>query len=89
MLTTLAMVRSNKTYGNRMVDVRATNAKLVARAFSLVQDVTGAADSVVTAALADADGEVKTAIAVILTGASASDVRARLDAAGGSLRAVL
>jgi len=89
MLTTLAMVRSNKTYGNRMVDVRATNAKLVARAFSLVQDVTGASDPVVSSALEDAGGEVKTAIAVILTGASASVVRSRLTAADGSLRAVL
>jgi N-acetylmuramic acid 6-phosphate etherase len=89
MLTTLAMVRSNKTYGNRMVDVRATNAKLVARAFTLVQDVTGASDAVVSSALDDADGEVKTAIAVILTGASASVVRSRLTAADGSLRAVL
>lgn len=41
MLTTLAMVRSNKTYGNRMVDMRATNAKLVAQAFWLVQDGPG------------------------------------------------
>ncbi|MCU0114871.1 N-acetylmuramic acid 6-phosphate etherase [Curtobacterium poinsettiae] len=89
MLTTLAMVRSHKTYGNRMVDVRATNAKLVARAFSLVQDVTGAPPAEVQAALDASDGEVKTAIAVILTGASAVDVRARLEAAAGSLRAVL
>jgi len=89
MLTTLAMVRSNKTYGNRMVDVRATNAKLVARAFSLVQDVTGASDAVVSSALDDAGGEVKTAIAMILTGSSASVVRSRLVAADGSLRAVL
>lgn len=89
MLTTLAMVRSNKTYGNRMVDVRATNAKLVARAFTLVQDVTGASDAVVSSALDDADGEVKTAIAVVLTGASASVVRSRLTAADGSLRAIL
>jgi N-acetylmuramic acid 6-phosphate etherase len=89
MLTTLAMVRSHKTYGNRMVDVRATNAKLVARAFSLVQDVTGAPPAEVQAALDASDGEVKTAIAVILTGASAADVRARLEAAAGSLRAVL
>lgn len=89
MLTTLAMVCSNKTYGNRMVDVRATNAKLVARAFSLVQDVTGAADPVVSSALDDADGEVKTAIAMILTGQPASTVRARLADASGSLRAVI
>ncbi|WP_301286550.1 N-acetylmuramic acid 6-phosphate etherase [Curtobacterium herbarum] len=89
MLTTLAMVRSHKTYGNRMVDVRATNAKLVARTFSLVQDVTGTASAEVQAALDASDGEVKTAIAVILTAAPAVDVRARLDAAVGSLRAVL
>jgi len=89
MLTTLAMVRSNKTYGNRMVDVRATNEKLVARSFSLVQDVTGAAPADVAAALDAADGEVKTAIAMILTGSSASVVRSRLAAADGSLRAVL
>lgn len=89
MLTTLAMVRSNKTYGNRMVDVRATNEKLVARSFSLVQDVTGAAPADVAATLDAADGEVKTAIAMILTGSSASVVRSRLAAADGSLRAVL
>ncbi|MGG7308258.1 N-acetylmuramic acid 6-phosphate etherase [Curtobacterium sp. AB451] len=89
MLTTLAMVRSNKTYGNRMVDVRATNEKLVARSFSLVQDVTGAASADVAAALDGADGEVKTAIAMILTGSSAPSVRAQLAAADGSLRAVI
>ncbi|WP_258374739.1 hypothetical protein [Curtobacterium sp. MCPF17_001] len=51
------MVRSHKTCGNRTVDVRATNAKLVARAFSLVQDVTGAASAEVQAALDASDGE--------------------------------
>lgn len=89
MLTTLAMLRRHKTFGNRMVDVRATNAKLAARSFSLVQDVTGAADADVDAALRDASGEVKTAIAVLLTGLSAAAARDRLDAADGSLRAVL
>ncbi|MBF4580842.1 N-acetylmuramic acid 6-phosphate etherase [Frigoribacterium sp. VKM Ac-2530] len=89
MLTTLAMLRRHKTFGNRMVDVRATNAKLAARSFSLVQDVTGASDADVDAALHDASGEVKTAIAVLLTGLSAASARDRLDAADGSLRAVL
>lgn len=89
MLTTLAMVRCNKTYGNRMVDVRATNEKLIARSFSLVLDVTGAASSDVAAALDAADGEVKTAIAMILSGSSAASVRAQLAAADGSLRAVI
>ena len=89
MLTTLAMLRRHKTFGNRMVDVRATNAKLAARSFSLVQDVTGAPDADVAAALHDASGEVKTAIAALLTGLSAASARDRLDAADGSLRAVL
>lgn len=89
MLSTLAMVRGDKTYGNRMVDVRATDEKLVARSFSLVQDVTGAASSDVAAALDAADGEVKTAIAMILSGSSAASVRAQLAAADGSLRAVI
>ncbi|PCN48060.1 N-acetylmuramic acid 6-phosphate etherase [Curtobacterium sp. 'Ferrero'] len=89
MLTTLAMVRRHKTYGNRMVDVRATNEKLVARAFSLVQDVTGAPDAEVSAALEACDGEVKTAIAMLLTGVSADVARSRLAEADGSLRAVL
>lgn len=89
MLTTLAMVRRHKTYGNRMVDVRATNEKLVARAFSLVQDVTGAPDADVSAALEACGGEVKTAIAMLLTGVSADVARSRLAEADGSLRAVL
>ncbi len=49
MLTTLAIVRCNKTYSDRMVDVRATNEMLIARSFSLVQDVTEAAASEVAA----------------------------------------
>ena len=89
MLTTLAMLRRHKTFGNRMVDVRATNAKLAARSFSLVQEVTGASEADVGAALHDASGEVKTAIAALLTGLSAASARDRLDAADGSLRAVL
>lgn len=89
MLTTLAMVRRHKTYGNRMVDVRATNEKLVARAFSLVQDVTGAPDAEVSTALEACGGEVKTAIAMLLTGVSADVARSRLAEADGSLRAVL
>lgn len=72
-----------------MVAVQATNAKLVARAFSLVQDVTGAPPTEVQVALDASDGEVKTANAVILTGASAASARERLVAADGSLRAVI
>ncbi len=90
MLTTLAMVRSNKTYGKpQWSTCGRTNEKLVARSFSLVQDVTGATSADVAAALDAAGGEVKTAIAMILTGSSAPSVRAQLAAADGSLRAVI
>ena len=42
MISTIAMVRLGKTYGNLMVDLRATNAKLRERALRIVQAVTGA-----------------------------------------------
>lgn len=64
LLTTLAVVRSHNTYDNRMVILRATNAKLVARTFSLVQDITETAFTEVQAALVAANYEVKTANAV-------------------------
>jgi N-acetylmuramic acid 6-phosphate etherase len=83
------MIRLGKVYGNLMIDVRATNAKLRRRATRLVElaaDVeTGAAER----ALAEAGGEVKTAIAALRLGISAAEARARLADADGRLRRVL
>ncbi|GGF58706.1 N-acetylmuramic acid 6-phosphate etherase [Marmoricola endophyticus] len=89
MISTLTMVRLGKTYGNLMVDLRATNEKLTARSWRIVHDATGAADDEVDDALADAGGEVKTAIAVLVAGVDVDTARAALVDAGGVLRAAL
>jgi len=86
MLTTMAMVRIGKTYGNLMVDVRPTNEKLVRRAQRLVVLVTGVSEEE-AARLFEASGrDVKLAILMGLTGLDAERARARLAEAGGVLR---
>jgi N-acetylmuramic acid 6-phosphate etherase len=88
-LSTLAMVRLGKTYGNVMIDMRATNAKLLARARRMVVDVTGSDADAAAAALAEAGGSAKAATLMLLAGVSASEAEARLAAAGGRLREAL
>jgi N-acetylmuramic acid 6-phosphate etherase len=83
------MIRLGKVYGNLMVDVQATNDKLRRRAERLVQDAAGADPRAAERALADAMGEVKTAIAMLRLGVSAEEARRRLLAADGRLRVVL
>jgi N-acetylmuramic acid 6-phosphate etherase len=85
-LSTIAMIRLGKTYGNLMVDLRPGNAKLRARARSIVGHATGAAADEVEAALAAAGGEPKVAIVSLLTGLDAPAARARLEQARGVLR---
>ena len=58
MLSTITMIRLGKTYGNLMVDVRASNEKLRARSRRIVSLATGADDEAVERALTEADGEV-------------------------------
>jgi N-acetylmuramic acid 6-phosphate etherase len=83
------MIRLGKVYGNLMVDVQTTNAKLRRRAARLVEQVTGADPRVAERTLADANGEVKTAIAMLRLGLSADAARAQLVAADGRLRQIL
>jgi N-acetylmuramic acid 6-phosphate etherase len=85
-ITTGAMVRLGKTFGNLMVDLRATNEKLRDRAQRIVMEVRGV-DRVAAQALLDAaDGSVKLAIVMHALGVDAATARARLDAAGGVIR---
>ena len=88
-LSTLAMVRIGKTFGDLMVDVRATNAKLRDRARRIVGEATGAGDEAVDEALAAADGEVKVAIVMLLAEVGADAARRRLAARDGVVRAAL
>jgi N-acetylmuramic acid 6-phosphate etherase len=88
MISTIAMVRLGKTWGNLMVDLRATNEKLRERAIRIVQQVTGASREAAVDALREADWEVKPAVLVIGRGLDVSEARRRL-AADGRLRVAL
>ncbi|WP_314174940.1 N-acetylmuramic acid 6-phosphate etherase [Streptomyces winkii] len=89
MLSTITMIRLGKTYGNLMVDLRASNEKLRARSRRIVALATGAADETIEAALTQADDEVKNAILIILAGVDGRTAARLLDDADGHLRAAL
>lgn len=88
-VSTLAMVKLGKVHGNLMVDVRATNAKLRARAERIVRLATGVEADAAASALAACDGSVKAAILVTLTGVAPEVAIARLEREDGVLRAAL
>lgn len=88
-ITTGAMVRLGKTYGNLMVDLRATNDKLRDRAERLVIGTCGVERDVARALLQRAEGHVKLAIVMHKLGLDAEAARARLEAGGGVIRRVI
>ncbi len=83
------MVRLNKVYGNLMVDLRATNAKLVQRALHLTMRASGADEAAARSALAACGCSVKVAVVMLGRGLGAADAVARLAAADGSVHAAL
>jgi N-acetylmuramic acid 6-phosphate etherase len=88
-LTTGAMVRLGKTYGDLMVDLRVTNNKLRIRCNRIVRQATGLSSEAADALLRRCGGEVKTALVAQLAGVEPEEARRRLDAAGGRVRAAL
>jgi N-acetylmuramic acid 6-phosphate etherase len=88
-LSTAVMIRLGKVYGARMVDLRATNAKLRRRAIRIVRDAAGVDEAAAEAALQAADGHAKTAIVALLAGVDAREAAARLERAGGKVRVAL
>jgi N-acetylmuramic acid 6-phosphate etherase len=89
MFSTIAMVQLGKTYGNLMVDLGATNAKLRERAIRMVRAVTGASRERAEEALEASGMRVKLAILHLELGLDAAEAEDRLAAAGGRLRDVL
>jgi N-acetylmuramic acid 6-phosphate etherase len=89
MLSTGTMILLGKTFGNLMVDLRATNSKLRQRATGIVQEATGLGEFDAAALLEAAGDEAKTAIVAARSGTGPAVARARLAAAGGSVRAAL
>lgn len=89
LLSTAVMVRLGKTYGNLMVDVQASNAKLRERAIRIVCEAAGADRDTAQHALGAADWHAKTAIVALIAGVSAQEARERLAASGGRVRAAV
>ncbi len=88
-LTTGAMIRIGKTYGNLMVDLRALNDKLGDRSERIVMETTGIAREPARGALAAADGRVKPAIVMVRRGVNLAAAEALLAAHGGRLRDII
>jgi N-acetylmuramic acid 6-phosphate etherase len=89
MLSTATMVRLGKTYGNLMVDMRPTNAKLRRRAARIVAEATGQDEMAAMEALEASGGETRTAIVALLAGVTPDEARERLRQANGFVRKAL
>src|SRR2546423_54637 len=88
-ITTGAMIRLGKTYGNLMVDLRATNNKLVDRSKRIVAEVCGISRDDAAALLERAGKSVKTAIVMQKKNVSKEDAEKLLAANGGIIRRVI
>jgi N-acetylmuramic acid 6-phosphate etherase len=86
MITSGAMIRLGKTFGNLMVDLRATNDKLRDRSERIVMEVCDVSRKDARELLERAGGVVKTAIAMHFLDASREDAERALTKAGGVIR---
>jgi N-acetylmuramic acid 6-phosphate etherase len=88
-ISTVAMIRLGKTYDGLMVDVRASNEKLAARARRVVRLATGVSDDEADRALAEADGSAKVAVVALLAGVDAASAHERLERSAGHVTAAV
>ncbi len=89
MITTGAMIRLGKTFGNLMIDLRATNVKLVDRSERIVAEVSGVTREEARELIGRADGSVKLAIVMHALGVGKDDAQRRLEEGGGFVRRVI
>lgn len=89
MISTGAMIRIGKVYSNLMVDVEATNAKLIERQVSIVMEATECSRETAQQALDASQRHCKTAIVMVLTGLSADEAKTLLSANNGYIRQAL
>jgi N-acetylmuramic acid 6-phosphate etherase len=88
-LSSSLMVRLHKVYGNLMVDLRATNAKLQRRALALTMRASGSNEAAARAALAACGAQVKVAIVMLRAAVDATTAQHQLEVAGGSVHQAL
>ena len=86
MLTTASMIKIGKVYGNLMVDVEATNAKLVERQISIVMQATDCSRQTAITTLNQCNQHCKTAILMILAGLTAEEATQKLLNNNGFIR---
>lgn len=89
MITTGAMIRIGKVFGNLMVDVEATNAKLIERQTKIVMEATDCDRTTAENALQQCGRHCKTAILMVLSGLNADDARQLLSNNNGFIRTAL
>lgn len=89
MITTGAMIRSGKVFSNLMVDVQASNAKLVQRQKNIVIEATGCSEQQATQALLQSDNHCKTAILMLLGDLDAATAQQKLSKHNGFIRDAL
>lgn len=89
MLTTASMIRLGKSYQNLMVDVKASNEKLTARAVRIVMQATDCSAAEARNSLSESEYDVKLSILMILTGMEKQQAKQQLDKQNGFLRKVV
>jgi N-acetylmuramic acid 6-phosphate etherase len=87
--STALMIRLGKTYSNLMVEVRAVNSKLRSRTLRILSDASGAGEGACAAALAQADGDLRLAMVMLLGGAAGPAAHQALTAGDGGVRGAL
>ena len=85
-VTTGAMIRLGRAYGNLMVDLVASADKLRDRGERIVMEVCGVDRDAARAAIAEAEGRVKLAIVMLRLGVGAEEAQRKLEGAGGFVR---
>lgn len=89
MLTTASMIRLGKSFYNLMVDVKATNAKLIGRTRRIVMEATGVTLEEADRVLSQCDHNAKLAIMVLLSGLDRAGAEHALEKSNGFLRLAL
>lgn len=89
MLTTISMIKMGKVYDNLMVDVNASNTKLVERSIRIIQSVTNVDDTTAQTTLKESDGSAKVAIVMLTRGIDKNEAIDLLEKHNGFLRPIL
>ena len=89
MISSITMIKLNKTYGNYMVDLKVINKKLIKRGIHIIKSITGVDSERAKILLKESDGHVKNAIVMQKLNSSFLESKLLLDKHNGSLREIL